>query len=223
MNLRLGNPRAEGAMEPGRGAPGGGAAGGRRAAGQNAAMTTPADEAPASGAAARLFLALWPDAAVREALAAWFDGWRWSPGASLVRREKLHVTLHFLGDVPVWRLGELTARVGVGCERFELRFGRAELWPHGLAVLRPEADPPALQRLHANLGRALRALGMQTEERRFKPHATLARRAGGSVPPATGPSIAWAVDGYVLVESQRAGGGRYRVVRSFGAAGYPES
>jgi 2'-5' RNA ligase len=93
----------------------------------------------------RLFVAVWPDAPVRDALAAWQRAWTWPPGAALVPSEGLHLTLHFLGNVPVDEVPALTPALRVAFEPFELQFGRAEMWPGGTAVVRPDHTPPAVQ------------------------------------------------------------------------------
>ena len=165
----------------------------------------------------RLFLALWPDAATRAGLAAWQQDWAWPARAARVATERLHMTLHFLGDVPAERLPALLRGIDIRMERFDLQFGRAELWPGGIAVLRPRHTPPALMRLHAGLGDALRRLDLPVESRPFRAHVTLARRAAGATPPAHGPELAWPVDtGYALVRSLPGGAG-YQVLQRFGA------
>ena len=59
---------------------------------------------PPGGETARLFLALWPDDALRRGLLAWRDAWQWPARAALVAPDDLHLTLHFLGGVPLVRL-----------------------------------------------------------------------------------------------------------------------
>ena len=163
-----------------------------------------ADEITVSDAS-RLFLALWPDDSVRRQLTAWRDSWHWPHAAVPVHDERLHLTLHFLGDVERARLPAL--RVSV--TPFELSFGSNALWPHGIAVLEPLAIPPALAQLQGALGQLLTDAGLPLDTRPYRPHVTMARRAVQAALPAAGPSFTWTVDSYALVESS---GGRYTVL-----------
>jgi 2'-5' RNA ligase len=126
------------------------------------------------------------------------------------------MTLHFIGQVDARRLGELSAGLACDFSPFTLDFGVAQLWPHGIAVLCPLATPPALLQLHAALGDALRRLDLPVEERPFRAHVTLARKAQRASVPAAGPALRWRVeDGYALVQSVGGGQG-YRVLHRFG-------
>jgi RNA 2',3'-cyclic 3'-phosphodiesterase len=176
-------------------------------------MTSPPDTP--GPATARLFVALWPTAAVRRSLLGQQRAWQWPRGAALVKPERLHVTLHFLGEVPAARIVPLTQALAVPTERFSLSLASPELWPHGIAVLRPHQTPDALLRLHARLRDALQAFGWPTEARAFRPHVTFARRAAGAVPPPdVAPSI-WRVSGHVLVHSMPGPAGGYRVIAHY--------
>jgi 2'-5' RNA ligase len=73
------------------------------------------------------------------------------------------------------------------------------------------------QRLHEELGRRLRQLGLPVDERAYRPHLTLARHAGRALPPAP-PAWGWRVRGYVLMESTGDPQARYRVLQHYGAA-----
>lgn len=163
-------------------------------------------------ATTRLFLALWPDPALRHQLTAWRDAWTWPKGAAPVHPDKLHVTLHFLGALPSERLPELLEGFAVPFDSFRLDLTRAALWHNGIAVLEPDLTPPGLAGLHARLSSALVALGLQPEARRYRPHVTMARRAGGATPPRDGPPVLWTVKGYSLVESKD---GVYTVLRDY--------
>jgi len=163
----------------------------------------------------RLFLALWPDPAVRHALRERRDLWDWPRGASPVHPDKLHVTLHFLGSVPNERVPDLRRGFAVPFSRFELTLGVPKLWHNGIAVLEPASEPPELLELHTQLSNALVALGLQPETRKYRPHVTFARRASGVGLPPEAPPLVWKVDGYALVESQPNNGGVYQVLETY--------
>jgi RNA 2',3'-cyclic 3'-phosphodiesterase len=166
-------------------------------------------------ATTRLFLALWPDAAVRDALRTWRDLWSWPRGASPVATDKLHLTLHFLGNQPSERVPEFIDGFAVPFSPFRVGLGVPTVWPGGIAVLEPRQPPRELQQLHADIGQALRALGLTPEARTYKPHVTLSRRANSAVPPGSGPVIDWDISSYALVES-RPGSGGYTVLAHYG-------
>jgi 2'-5' RNA ligase len=163
----------------------------------------------------RLFLALWPDPAVREQLRAWRDLWDWPRGASPVHTDKLHLTLHFLGNQPGESLPGLLDGLAVPVTPFRLRLGVAELWHNGIAVLSPSSVPQELLDLHAALSGALPGVGLQPEERAYRPHVTMARRAGKAGIPPGGPGIDWRIDHYALVESKTGDGSGYTVLREY--------
>lgn len=174
----------------------------------------PRHRAPARPAQ-RLFTALWPTPAVRAALAQWQDAWTWPPQAARVKPDQLHVTLHFLGDVPDERVPELAQALRLPFEPFTLDLGEPQVWSSGIAVVQPHGTPAPLQRLHAALGTRIAALGLPLESRPYRAHVTLARRAQGATPPAGGPGLHWQVDdGYVLVRSGPGGAG-YRLVERY--------
>ena len=172
---------------------------------------------------ARVFIALWSGASVRAALAAWRDGGTWPASAKPVRTGQLHVTLHFLGNVPRARLPELVQALDVCCSPFELGFGHAELWHGGIAVLAPDVVPAPLLALHGALGAALERIGLAPKARPgrpgrpYRPHVTLARHAGAALAPIAGPLIRWQVDGYALMESTLDVGARYTIVHAYAA------
>jgi 2'-5' RNA ligase len=181
---------------------------------ENARMT-PATPGP-TDREWRLFIALWPDAGTRDAVAAWRREWHWPAHSALVRPERLHVTLHFLGDVAVERVPELVRSVQVPFHPFGLELGHGEVWPNGVAVLQPERIPAPLAHLQDALGDALARLALPVETRPYRPHITLARRARGANVPPQGPGLHWRIDdGYVLVRSLPGGNG-YQVLQRFG-------
>jgi 2'-5' RNA ligase len=171
---------------------------------------------PSPPPAARLFIALWPGPRVRHELAACRDATPWPAGAAPVASEKLHLTLHFIGSVPIGRTAELAAALQVPVTAFQLRLDVVALWRGGrggLAVLCPSRVPPGLQKLHADLAAALRQQALPVESRVFRPHVTLARRAPACQPVAPAGPVRWGITGHALVQSLPAGS--YRVLQRY--------
>lgn len=164
----------------------------------------------------RLFIALVPHQAARDALAAWRDAWTWPRAATPVKTGRLHVTLHFLGDVERSRVQELSDALSVPFTPFSLRLSRAALWPYGIAVLEPAEVPASLLALHASLGGVVRAFGLAVDERPFRPHVTLARRASAATPPNSESIVMWPVASYALMSSAPDADGAYTVLRRYG-------
>jgi 2'-5' RNA ligase len=142
--------------------------------------------------------------------------WHWPAAARRTAAERLHVTLHFLGNVPAERLPQLRAGLSVEWAGCELLLDQAEVWPGGIAVLEASQLPPELAQLHARLGARLVKLQVPVEPRRYRPHVTLARKAFGARPPAQWTPLVWtAPPGYLLVQSLPGGRG-YEPVQAFG-------
>ena len=98
----------------------------------------------------RLFVALWPDPPTREAVALWQRAWTWPQGAALVPARALHLTLHFLGNVPAQRLASVTDGLNSPVRIFlsGVRVARRLAQRGGGAA--PGPMPACLLRLHAD-------------------------------------------------------------------------
>jgi len=164
----------------------------------------------------RLFLALWPDALVRQQLLDAQARWDWPRRAVLVPPGRLHLTLHFLGEVAEAEAAALRERLPALPEPFELQLGAPAVWPPGTAVLEAQALSPGLAALHAALADTLRRVGLGTESRAFRPHVTLARHARGARLPSTLPTWHWPVHGYALVHSRSGPPPRYELLQRVG-------
>jgi 2'-5' RNA ligase len=174
----------------------------------------PADPRPSS-APVRLFLGLWPQAEVHAALVAHAAAWAWPATARRTRPERLHVTLHFLGDVEAGRVPRLRTDLQVEWEGGDLVLDRAAVWPGGIAVLEATRIAPPLMDLHSRLAQALRALDLPVESRPWRPHVTLARKAFGAHPPLHAQAVTWRLaPAYALVRSLPGGQG-YETVAAF--------
>ena len=164
----------------------------------------------------RLFFAVWPDDAASRALEvlglALADVARGKP----VPREKIHLTLAFLGEVGESRLAEaLSAGDDAQAQDFRLELDEVGSFRRaGVGWAGCREPPPELARLQSSLAAALAARGFALEERGFTPHVTLVRRIAKTVPRAPTEAIAWRVEAMTLVRSET-GTGRYVVVESW--------
>ncbi|MCZ7564554.1 MAG: RNA 2',3'-cyclic phosphodiesterase [Burkholderiales bacterium] len=157
----------------------------------------------AGGAGLRLFFALWPDDAVRDALAAWARALHKACGGRTTRPQNLHVTLAFLGDTDGGRLPGLKAAAGSVTPRaFELVLDQQGYWTHNrIAWAGASETPEALRAMVVDLRAALGAAGFRFDEKPFVSHVTLLRK--GSPPralPRLDP-VAWRGCGFALVRS----------------------
>lgn len=170
----------------------------------------------------RVFFALWPDAATAAALHARASGLKASCGGRAMRRDTLHLTLAFLGEVEANRLEALQGIArSMHIERFTLALDRIGSW-HGNRVLwcGPSRSPAALDELARALAERLAAAGFALEARGFSPHVTLVRNAQRAPVAQQADAIHWPVASFVLVASERtARGAAYRVLARWPLAG----
>jgi 2'-5' RNA ligase len=160
---------------------------------------------------ARLFIAVALGDEDRRTLIAWArEAVGSDRGMRVVGAEQVHLTLAFLGHRPLDDIGPLCALVEdfSGVEAPVLSTGAA-LWlsprkPHVLTVaVNDETD--ALAALQASVWDGLEELGLAREERRFRPHLTVARvrhgwtPPGGALPPT--PALDLDVRGVALMRS----------------------
>ena len=135
----------------------------------------------------RLFVALSLPPAVRDALAALAQP---VPGLAWTRPEQLHVTLRFLGDVPVDQIDPMLARLA------RVQVAPCILPIEGIGAFPPNRPPhslgigvgsghPRLFQLRQRLDDALLASGLALDVRTFHPHVTLARATEDAAAAAT--------------------------------------
>lgn len=163
----------------------------------------------------RLFFAIWPDNKPRELLDQASKQLHAACGGRRTRRETIHITLVFLGDVPVERIDVLCTLAGqVAAHPFELVLTKLGWWKHNrVAWAAPDDTPEAMAELVRNLESALTGEVFQFDARPYLPHATLVRKANchGSV--ALDAPISWQVEDFVLVRSVTdASGAAYEVI-----------
>jgi 2'-5' RNA ligase len=156
----------------------------------------------------RLFVALRPPRAMREALLAAMGG---IEGARWQGDDQLHLTIRFIGEVDRHVAEDIAAALGsVSHPAFDLKLdhigsfdrrGRIDtIW----AGVTPHDQ---VRSLHASVSRALTRAGIAPEERAFVPHITLARFSRGTpaaIPAARlwPPPVSGHFDHFILYESE---------------------
>jgi len=170
----------------------------------------------------RIFFALWPDAAVARQLHALGGTAHAVCGGRLMRRDTLHLTLAFLGDVDDAQFDAACAAADAAAERVgaggtALTVDRLACWKHNHIVWAGcDTVPAPVASLAAELEAALRQRGFQLDSRPFAAHVTLLRNAncGGDLPlPAP---FEWPLRDFVLVRSRPdPAGARYEIVRNW--------
>lgn len=174
---------------------------------------------------ARVFFALWPEAAESKQLAAWQAPLERLCGGRAMRCETLHNTLVFIGDVQTYGLEALQlAAQEVSGEGFGLHFDEARYWGHNHVVYAaPREVPQKLAQLVSALEQRLDAHRFKFDRRTYKPHVTLLRNAHWSdAPLPVMRPVVWQIDGFALVQSvPREGLADYRILARFplGACG----
>jgi len=164
----------------------------------------------------RLFLALWPDDAIRQALLKVSllhpaTGFKW------VAPENFHVTLVFLGNVDPISAALIKQNVAdTAAEPFTLTFDQLSYWPRPKVVCLTCRQPEQqVIELAAALGSAVTRCGLSTDTRPYVPHVTLSKHAR-CLPDIMFEPVIWHARSFCLVESVRVKGGVcYEVVQEW--------
>ena len=156
-------------------------------------------------AAQRLFFAVWPQVNLGQALHDLGQHMRSAIGGRVVAADRIHLTLAFLGTVPVSRLDELRA-IGESIQacRFQLELAQTGCWKRSaVGWIAPVALPAAFEQLTLNLHQRLLQAGFRVDEKPFAPHVTLLRNVRCNEQPEQPVSpYQWSITDFSLVQSQ---------------------
>jgi 2'-5' RNA ligase len=166
--------------------------------------------------AKRLFFALDCPPAQRKAIAQWRGELGLRTGKP-VSTDNFHLTLLFLGAVPLAQINEVceaAAQVRTPGEPLKIALDSLQVWHRaGVLSLAPEQAPQALLRLVYALEQAMLPFGFEETPREFRPHLTLARDYRAPEPEsATPPEFFLRAERFALFESHK---GRYRVLQDW--------
>lgn len=168
--------------------------------------------------AVRAFFGLAVPAAQRSALGEYMTACEpAAPGFRWARPDSLHLTLRFLGHVDTSvALGIATKLASSPLRSFELQPGESGVFKSGRLVrvvwMGLRAGTEEALALARQIEAECKTAGVPGEERRLRPHLTLARsraRGGSSLPPLPAPPAlaAWRADELILYRSRPARGG----------------
>ena len=170
-----------------------------------------------TGSSRRLFLACWPDQTLQELLDSLAQRLQKKHGGRKTARENIHLTLIFLGQVQQHREQQLRKQLRtLDVKQFDLELDEAGAFTHcRINWVGPRIIPKGLKDLHQALKHISHDLGFHTEERPYKPHVSLLRKAKTKPEQAIEP-IPWKVDRYCLIESKlKDNGVQYEILEEF--------
>lgn len=152
---------------------------------------------------ARMFFALWPGGRTRSALDQAAARLHRHCGGKQTKAETIHLTLVFIGEVPLSRIDSLLdAAEKVRAPEFSLKLTRLGWWRHNrIAWAMPESVPEGLAGLVGQLRAHLENAGCAYDAKPHVPHVTLLRKAhcsGETFPPL---AVEWQAREFVLVRS----------------------
>lgn len=130
-----------------------------------------------------------------------------------VKKQNIHLTLLFLGNVMPERIAELRriART-VSIKSFELNLEEIRYWKHNRIVyIKAKQFPEELSMLVDSLTGHLSAAGFLIDKRIYKPHITLIRNAIRPVTINLNNPIRWTIDEWGLIQSLQADKGVHYV------------
>ncbi|MBS1139711.1 MAG: 2,5 ligase [Proteobacteria bacterium] len=147
-------------------------------------------------------------------------------GGRATRRNTIHLTLAFLGEVPESRLPELCVVAdGIKAPSFSMVLDRLGYWHHNRLLWAGSQGPvTTLGELVRQLRNALANSGflVDAEKKGFVPHVTLVRKIPASTEPRENQpfpsfeSLTWRADRFVLVRSRlSSSGSEYLILREF--------
>lgn len=127
----------------------------------------------------KLFFALWPSHRQRELLRDTINPVLSEIEGNPVDRRNWHVTLVFVGDFPEEKIPGLQAAADIiNPGEIRLRFDTLTFWQRPkIACMHAKTIPPELSHLVESLQQALLPFGYTPEERVYRPHITVSRRA----------------------------------------------
>ncbi len=157
----------------------------------------------------RVFFAIYPPHHVCEQLTHQAEMFQPVCGGHRVKIQNIHLTLVFLGNVSLNRIDVLRKTMQtITAQAFDLTFDEICYWKHQQVIFaRPGKSPPELFSLVSLLRMALETTGFRFDNRTYKPHITLIRKANPIAATGLVNPVHWHVNEWSLLQSRQAGHG----------------
>jgi 2'-5' RNA ligase len=155
----------------------------------------------------RVFFAVWPDESSLERLVDAESRLFMACGGKRTRRESIHLTLAFVGEIREDDLGRLKdAACRVSASAFEIVLDKLGHWKHNKIAWAgcAQVQKPLLE-LVSMLESELKSSDIALDARPYVPHVTLLRKAEHPETIPDIPAISWAVSEFTLTASTPSG------------------
>ena len=165
----------------------------------------------------RLFFALWPDQEIRNKIANISQALPQQSGR-LIAQHNWHLTLVFLGHVEKDNIHRLLSEsVKIKASRFSIQLDQLGWWSRPKVLwLAPSVFPQQLSSLVDEIAAMAKDCELVLEDRPYRPHVTLVRKAKADVKDIMFAPISWDITGFSLLESiSDRSGVRYQVIETW--------
>ncbi|HBZ30677.1 MAG TPA: RNA 2',3'-cyclic phosphodiesterase [Nitrosomonas sp.] len=154
---------------------------------------------------ARLFFAIQPANTIQKQLGSLAKKQAIKWGGRNIKPENVHLTLLFLGKTETDKINALRTTVtNITGKRFDLAIRETRFWKRN-QIIYAHADnyPPELFALVDAIKNTLRNAGFEFDNRAYKPHITLVRKATHHIPAVIQQPIQWPVKEWLLMQSKQ--------------------
>ncbi|WMJ08394.1 RNA 2',3'-cyclic phosphodiesterase [Nitrosomonas sp. sh817] len=152
----------------------------------------------------RIFFAAFPNKMTQKKLIREAEEIQAMCGGRVIKAHHVHLTLLFLGDTNMDRIDTLLETMKkISVKRFELELNKISYWKHNQIVFAGASHyPDELFVLVESLKNSLTEAGFLFDNRNYKPHITLIRKAFRPIDNQPMKPVLWSIGQWHLVQSK---------------------
>lgn len=153
----------------------------------------------------RLFFAIRPSHEIQKELGTVAKKLAIKSGGRNIKSENIHLTLLFLGETDINKIDTICAAVkNIQINAFNMTIQKTLFWKTKQIIsAQAENYPQELFSLVDAIRNALNTTGLMFDERTYKPHITLVRKAANPIPESLNKPIEWRVKQWLLLQSKQ--------------------